>query len=75
MCLNSPPSHIILDYIQNCKFDNISYIHAHAQMMVIYTYFSASFTVLAQDEDTKMYFIFQWNLLYKEPLTIKITYT
>jgi len=58
-CLNSPPSHTILDYIQNCKFDNISYIHAHAQMMVIYTYFSASFTVLAQDEDTKMYFIFQ----------------
>jgi len=46
-------------YIQNCKFDNISYIHAHAQMMVIYTYFSASCTVLAQDEDTKMYFIFQ----------------
>lgn len=44
-------------------------------MMVIYTYFSASFTVVAQDEDTKMYFIFQWYLLYKELLTIKITYT
>jgi hypothetical protein len=33
--------------------------HAHAQITVIYTYFSASFTVVAQDEDTKMYFIFQ----------------
>jgi len=44
-------------------------------MMVIYTYFSVSFTVVAQDEDAKMYFIFQWYLLYKELLTIKITYT
>jgi hypothetical protein len=40
VCWNSPPSHIILNYTQQCKFDNISYIHAHAQMMVIYTYFS-----------------------------------
>lgn len=44
-------------------------------MMVIYTYyFSASFTIVAQDEDTKTYFIFQWYLMYKELLTIKITY-
>jgi hypothetical protein len=26
-------------------------------MMVIYTYFSASFTAVAQDEETKMYLI------------------
>ena len=59
VCWYSPLSHTILNYTQHCKFDNISYIHAHAQMMTIYTYFSASFTVLAQDEDTKMHFIFQ----------------
>ena len=74
-CWNSQPSHTIPNNTQHCKFDNISYIHAHAQMTVIYTYFSASFTVVAQDEDTKMHFIIQWYLLYKELLTIKITYT
>ena len=68
VCWNSPPSHTIPNYTQHCKSDNISYIHAHAQMVVIYTYFSASFNVVAQDEDTKMYFIFQLYLLYKKQL-------
>ena len=59
VCWDSPPSHTIPNYNQHCKFDDISYVHAYAQMMVIYTYFSASSTVVAQDEDTKMYLIFQ----------------
>jgi hypothetical protein len=48
--------HTIPNYTHQCKFDNISYINAHAWMTVIYTYFSASFTVVAQDEYTKMHF-------------------
>jgi hypothetical protein len=75
VCWNSPSSHTIPIYTQHCKFDNISYTHAHAQMMVIYTYFSVCFTAVAQDEETKMYLIFQLYLLYKEPLMIKIIYT
>jgi hypothetical protein len=42
-------------------------------MMVIYTYFSASSTVVAQDEDTKMYLIFSMISVIQG--TIKITYT